>query len=125
MRRLLLALALGLVLFWLLASYLPQLRFWSPVAFHPRLVPWFQGLLLVGAVLFVAIQISLLWAVRRFPSRIPWVEVSAGSQQEPRGVSPLARAEVRIDRRLEYLWTALPLVGTLVLIGVTAHLIGG
>ncbi len=124
MRRLLLALALGLVLFWLLASYLPQFRFWSPVAFHPRLVPWFQGLLLVGAALFVAIQISLLWAVKRFPSQIPRMEVSPGSQQEPGGIASFGRAEIRIDRRLEYLWTALPLVGTLVLIGVTAHLIG-
>ncbi len=125
MRRLLPALALGLVLFWLLASYLPQLRFWHPIAFHPRLVPWFQGLLLVGAVLFVAIQISLLRAVDRFPARVPRAEASPGELQEPRTASPLERAEIRIDRRLEYLWTALPLVGTLVLIGMTAHLIGG
>lgn len=123
MRRLLSLAGLALVLFWLLASYLPQIRFWSPITYQPELFPWFRLLLMISVVLFVVIQTVLLGAVARFPSRVPRFEPP--DESDPTAETIQNRDVIYIDRRLEYIWTAMPLLGTVVLIGMTYHLIGG
>jgi heme/copper-type cytochrome/quinol oxidase subunit 2 len=96
LRRLLwMAIGLG-VLLWLVLSYVPSTWVSLPTLAFPD--SWISGLFpvlaLAALVVFAGIQLWLLWSVRRLPP---------GPADFP----------VRIQRRTEFFWTALPLLMTL------------
>ena len=111
-RRVLTLLLLGTAFLWLALSYLPPDVLPWRVTADARLLPFFRMALVGSALLFVVIQIVLIAAVFRLPRRLS--RRGSGSSAESLQ-SFEEREEIHIDRRWEFLWTAIPLVGAICL----------
>ena len=99
--------SLTVVFLWLLFSYVPASFVTLPsIAFPDALNSSFQRILVVGAVLFVGLQV--------------WVLVSTvGIFRAGRSSSTRAQA-FHLSRGREFVWTALPILMTL-LLAFAAH----
>ncbi|MBX3053235.1 MAG: hypothetical protein KF753_17255 [Caldilineaceae bacterium] len=97
---------LGACIGWVVLSYRPGLTFGRDIVFGPEAGPIFAWLFGGSALLFVGIQLLLVVGVRHFPSRVP-----GGSGQD----NSAGAKDIRLWPVMEYLWTALPLLFSLVL----------
>lgn len=84
---------------WIVFSYRPD---WMPLRaeLSDAMAPLFRTLIIAAGVLFVAIHLYLIGAVRRYRTAEPG----------PDGERP-----IRLHRGAEYFWSIVPLLGTLVL----------
>ncbi len=113
-------LSLGIVVLWLVLSYQPHLLQPLQIAFPREAVHGlFTSLLLISTGLFLAIQFFLVACVFKLPQRVSRRDAVVTLDLPPESLSQLGyetRPEICINRRLELLWTALPLLTTLGLV---------
>jgi len=116
-RKMWTVLSLGIVVLWLVLSYQPHLIRSLQIAFPREAVGGlFTGLLAVSAALFLGIQTFLVACVFKLPQRVSRQEAVVALELPPESLNQLgceSRPEICIDRRLELLWTLLPLLTTL------------
>jgi heme/copper-type cytochrome/quinol oxidase subunit 2 len=107
-RKLLAVLILLGVISWLVLSYLPPGMIVLPaMAFSPSgLSALFPALLVAAVIVFAAIQLWLVWSTVK--------SLRTSRLEEAQGLEP----RLKLNIFAEALWTALPLVGTLVLVVV-------
>lgn len=103
---------LGATLFWLVANYLPERYISLPqFSFAPLIGTQALKVIAVSLLLiFVCIQLTLVWASHRmFASRRP--NSKRLNQMQ----------EMGLHRHKEVLWSTVPVVATLLLIGVIVY----
>lgn len=117
----------GAAVAWLVLSYLPADFLPVYVAFPIDAVqPLFRTLVRVSAVVFVAVQLILIASVFKFPQRVSRHDFSQAphSSSVPADESRLHPSDIRISHKLEFLWTALPLLTSLGLFAISYWAIG-
>jgi heme/copper-type cytochrome/quinol oxidase subunit 2 len=113
-RKLLALLFVGIAILWLVVSYLPaEVVPWRITA-DERLTPLFLVALIISALLFTVIQIVLVTSIFKFPQRISRNEQGSSNEAEQSD-----NREIRIHRQWEFIWTAIPLVVSVLLFAVS------
>jgi hypothetical protein len=121
---------LAVTLGWIVLSYQPAGGIPVQLAFRGEFVDKLFGALLIGSgAAFLAIQFLLLGAVFKLPERVQRLNVNAADSFQHFASSSwqgdLSQAYIYVDRKLEFLWTAVPMVMTTALFGVSYWMMQG
>jgi heme/copper-type cytochrome/quinol oxidase subunit 2 len=119
-RKLLALFFIGITIFWLVASYLPVDAMPWRIMANERLTPLFLVALTVSALLFIVIQIILVSSIFKFPQRVSREEQDSSSESQQ-----INGGEIRIHRRWEFIWTAIPLAASVLLFVVSYYVLIG
>ena len=121
-------LLVGASVAWIVLSYRPEMLAGIQVTFGAERSALFLWLFAGSALLFVLLQAVVVAAVGQFPARVsrggPESDEQAsdlrgsGDQksgtQKPGAQKPVKETDIRLHRGVEYLWTALPLLISIV-----------